>query len=93
MTSPSNGQFINGDGTFNSEFDNVYDFLSNDINGQVIDLHEIWQKFRKEVKDFQHEYHTNGASSYDYKTNIKNLWAVLNGFRSNLNTLVEFTDD
>lgn len=36
---------INGDGTFTSEFDTVYDFLNNDLNGQIINLQEIWKKF------------------------------------------------
>jgi hypothetical protein len=82
---------INIDGTVSSDSDNIYDFLHNDVSLQVISLYEIYKKFT-ETSDVS-EYEFEQGTVYDYKTNIKNLWAVLNGFRSNLNTLVSFIDD
>lgn len=57
-------------------------------------MEEVWNKFKnQELYHFQSEYHYVQDDTYNYKTNIKNLWAVLNGFRSNLDTLAEFIED
>lgn len=97
---------LNPDGSFNSDFDNVYDFLHNDVSLQILDLQDLFLKFNdctdfgtpdqkctRKVLDFQKEYRLAKGNDYDYKTNIKNLWAALNGFRSDLTTFAAFVED
>ena len=82
---------INIDGSFNSDYDDIYDFLHNDVSLQVLDLFDVYNKFSKNFNISEEAF--EAGSVYDYKTNIKNLWGVINGFRSNLTKLVEFIDD
>lgn len=70
----------------------IDEWFNEEFSNQEVDLESIYNQFTGNQWD-ELEYNLTQGHQFDYKANIKSLWAVLNGFRMNMTSLVEFIKD